>query len=269
MNLNLGKCTISALGIGTFVSLVAAVAPSQAAVIVVPPSLNPGDSFRLAFLTSTTQVPSSVDIDDYNLFVTEAATGGTSAIDTALDIALANVGIDPNSLDWKVIGSTATVDARDNTGTNPTIETGVPIFRLDGASVADNNADLWDGAIDNQILINEEGQDTCTPVLCDPYTGSISDGTPLLFPDGTGPLGGSTASGILIVGVGDPTDAFISVFPFVWIDGGTRGGIAGPYYALSPVLQVPSTSVPEPSLLLGLIGMGGAVLFKRPLSRLK
>ena len=266
MSLNLGKRTISALGIGTFVGLVAAVAPSQAAVIVVPPSLNPGDSFRLAFLTSTTQVPSSVDIDDYNLFVTEAATGGTSAIDTALDIALADVGIDPNSLDWKVIGSTVTVDARDNTGTNPTIETGVPIFRLDGASVADNNADLWDGSIDNQILINEEGQDTCTPISCRPYTGSISDGTRLIVSGGGGALGDTISLGNLLVGVGDPTNSFISTFPFVWIEGGTLSGSPQPYYALSPVLQVPNTSVPEPSLLLGLIGMGGAALFKRPLS---
>jgi len=57
---------------------------------------------------------------------------------------------------WRAIGSTATVDARDNTGTNPLLP-GVPIYLLNDTKLADNNADLWDGSTDNAFNVNEVG----------------------------------------------------------------------------------------------------------------
>ena len=47
----------------------------QAAPITVPTSLNPGDTYRLAFETSTTTDATSTSIADYNTFVTGVATG--------------------------------------------------------------------------------------------------------------------------------------------------------------------------------------------------
>ena len=84
-----------------------AVAPlaSSAAPITVPTDLNVGDQYRLAFVTSTTRNATSFTLSDYNDFVTEAAESVTELL------ALGTT--------WKAIGSTATVDARDNTGTNP------------------------------------------------------------------------------------------------------------------------------------------------------
>ena len=41
--------------------------------IIVPPGLNPGDKYRLVFVTSTTTDATSPDISYYNSFVTNVA----------------------------------------------------------------------------------------------------------------------------------------------------------------------------------------------------
>ena len=47
--------------------------PALAEIISVPPGLEPGDQYRLAFVTSTTMVATSTDIATYNDFVTASA----------------------------------------------------------------------------------------------------------------------------------------------------------------------------------------------------
>lgn len=91
----------------------------------------PGDSYRLAIVTSATTQATSPDISTYNAFVQGLADAAGLGAAT-----------------WKVIGSTATVDARDNTGTNPgTDGTGVAVYLMDGSTLfASGNSDLWDGA---------------------------------------------------------------------------------------------------------------------------
>ncbi|WP_044035277.1 hypothetical protein, partial [Microcystis aeruginosa] len=113
---------------------------AQAALVVVPTGLNPGDQYRLVFVTDGTRDATSTNIDDYNNFVTNEVTG--SPLATALTAA----GFTPSAITWKAIASTDSVAARDNTGTNPS-STGVPIYLIDGNRVANNNADLWDGSI--------------------------------------------------------------------------------------------------------------------------
>jgi hypothetical protein len=73
--------------------------------ITVPTGLNPGDEYRLAFVTSTTRDATSSDITVYNGFVTASANAVTE---------LALLGST-----WTAIASTPTADARDNTNTNP------------------------------------------------------------------------------------------------------------------------------------------------------
>ena len=46
---------------------------SDAAIITVPPGLNPGDTYRLVFVTSLTRDAVSSDIGVYNDFVSTAA----------------------------------------------------------------------------------------------------------------------------------------------------------------------------------------------------
>jgi hypothetical protein len=110
----------------------------KASPIVVPAGLSPGDRYRLAFVAPTyTNLPSA-DIGYYNDYVN--------------NLGFAATGISG----WKAIASTVAVDARDNTGTNHTIETGSPIYLLDGTTkIADNNADLWDRTIQNDISLTE------------------------------------------------------------------------------------------------------------------
>jgi hypothetical protein len=87
---------------------------ARAVPITAPPGLDPGDQYRLAFVTSTLRDATSANIADYNAYVTTVA----NAVPELLALATT----------WTAIGSTASVDARDNTGTNPNVEAGVPIF---------------------------------------------------------------------------------------------------------------------------------------------
>ena len=141
------------------------------AAIPVPTGINPatgvdwakGDVYRLAFHTSASRTAEETDIAVYNEWVQGLANAST----------VYDIGAD-DGVTWKVIGSTTAVDARDNTGTNPTVETGCPILLLDGTTiVANDNADLWDHSIQNIINLTEQG----TVWAYWPWTGSYWDGT--------------------------------------------------------------------------------------------
>ena len=91
-----------------------------------PEDVGFGEQFRVLFITSTRNGSSST-IDDYNQHAINDAGAGHSAIRAYKD-------------GFRVIASTASVDARDNAGLTGT---GVKIYWLDGATkVADNYADL-------------------------------------------------------------------------------------------------------------------------------
>jgi len=133
-----------------------------AAIITQPTSLSPGDTYRLAFVTSTARDATSTNIADYNTHVTLAA----NAIP-----ALASLGTT-----WTAIGSTATVAARDNTDTVPSTVTGgslgVPIFLLNDTKLVDSNDDLWDGSID--VVLNRTELDTA--IVAQVWTGTTQAG---------------------------------------------------------------------------------------------
>ena len=198
--------------------------------ITVPPDLNPGDEYRLVFVTSTTRDASSPNIADYDRHVTMAAT--------------AVPALDALGTTWNAIGSTSEPggsDARDFTNTNPFTWAGVPMYRLDGVRVADDNADLWDGKIDSPISYTELGTDVSTWV----WTGTWEDGTsdfPFI-------LGGNPGTGTQTVQTGTTSST-----DFDWV--ATRNPefylVSYPLYAISGVLPEPATF----SLLaLGLLGL--------------
>ena len=116
-----------------FATFIVAPLASSAVPITVPTELNPGDQYRLAFVTSTTRDATDTDITLYNAFVSGVANGVTE---------LAALGTT-----WKMIGSTSSIDARDNTDSNPGVSVGVPLFNLADELLADDNADLWDGTL--------------------------------------------------------------------------------------------------------------------------
>ena len=207
------------------------------ALTVIPDDLNPGDQYRLVFLTDNNLFATSSNIDDYNQFVTLDVIGST--LETELTIA----GLTPN---WSVIGSTATVSARDNTETQGS--EGVPIYRLTGERVANDYEDLWNGDILAPILTTPDGNEIETLV----WAGTVQDGT-----IGVSPLGGD-ASGFTTFGVSSFTT-------FRWIN--SAGNVGANFelslYGMSSVLTVPQEepeSVPEPSSILGFITLGGLML---------
>jgi len=106
-------------------------ASSSQACLVLPAGLGPDDPFRLAFVTSGVRNAESTDIADYNAFVSAAANAVPE---------LAALGTD-----WYAVVSTATVDARDNTGTAPPGD--VPVYLLNGTMLATSYNDLWDWSI--------------------------------------------------------------------------------------------------------------------------
>ena len=91
-------------------------------VMLVPRGIGPGDQYRLAFVTSAVRDATSTDINVYNEFVQSVADAAPV--------------VGSWGLEWRVIGSTEAVDARDNTETNPLTDETVPIYRVDGSRYA-------------------------------------------------------------------------------------------------------------------------------------
>ena len=135
-------------------------------ITTVPTNLCAGDQYRLVFVTDDT-ISSGVyhnqtlwsNIETYNDFVTTQANSV---------LELSQLGTT-----WKVIGSTTSVSARVNTGTDPST-TGVPIYSVADTLIAENNADLWDGSIANAIEITQTG--VLLPAGTQIITGTHFDG---------------------------------------------------------------------------------------------
>jgi hypothetical protein len=197
--------------------------------ITVPTDLNVGDTYRLAFVTTTVRDATSTNIADYNAFVTATANGvpELAALGTA----------------WTAIASTSAVAARDNTGTNPTVSAGVPIYRLDNVRIADNNADLWDGSIAQRLAINQNA----TFTDAQPWAGTTAAG----LSDPTFPLGAASAR-----------TGWTAVANSQWIEYPAAYSSSGSLqlYAISGELTV----VPEPgAMALAGCGLGLLALMAR------
>jgi len=215
-----------------------------------PTGLNPGDRFRIAFVTGATTTGSSSDIASYNLFVNTAAGGAT---------------YNGSAVTFYAIGSTATVNAYDNIRSTTMND---PVYLAGGALVAPSitgTSGLWSGALVNRIATDIDG----TVVSPDGggnrtvYTGSLVNGTassePLgyFFP-GRPPLQpaiSETSTGKATGG----TDA-------AWIrdGGGSTTSFSRSLYGISETLTV--APVPEPSTyVMALAGLacGGYSMFRR------
>ena len=125
-----------------------------------PSGVAAGGKFRLLFITSTRGNPLSSNIADYNSYVQARAANGHAVIR-------------PYGAGFRAIGSTASVDARDNTCSTGT---GVPIHWLSGSKVVDDYGDFYDGTWDDESNRRyENGTLTIFPI--DVWTGSDNDGT--------------------------------------------------------------------------------------------
>ena len=127
---------------------------------LIPSGLGPGDHFRLIFLSSATRTAEATDIATYNTWVQGLAANG-------------HTDIQNHSSTFRVVGSTAAVDARDNTSTTGT---GVAIHWLNGDKAADDYEDFYDETWDEEASMRDESGTTVTaPTYV--WTGSDDDGT--------------------------------------------------------------------------------------------
>ena len=195
--------------------------------IKVPPGLNAGDQYRLAFVTTAQTTAQSDDIETYNAFVQATADAAP---------------IGDWNLEWKAIGSTATVSARQNTSTDPINDESVPIFLLDGTQLVPDYASLWHVETDEIFVafdVNEFGERFNFPDFqLSIWTGTGSDGFAFELPGDIpftgGPLGAGTHS---IVGFGN--DSSLARMNTT----SARNSSEIRMYGLSSVL----TAVPEPA----------------------
>ncbi len=130
----------------------------------VPSGLQPGDKFRLLFVTSKSRkAGAQIDIDSYDNFVQDAALNGPASLQ-------------PFGAHFRALASTQAVSARDHTETaNSEFYQGLPIYWLGGGKVADDYADLFDGDWDLNEPRNENGK--AIRLDASVLTGSLSDGT--------------------------------------------------------------------------------------------
>ena len=129
---------------------------------LVPPGLVATDKFRLLFVTSQAGKAENAMISHYDGLVQTAAAGGSPALSAY-------------AAHFKVLASTASVSARDHTGTTPTeFDQGVPVYWLDGDKVADHYGDLYDGDWQSSEPVHETGAAAGSGAV---FTGSNSDGT--------------------------------------------------------------------------------------------
>jgi len=199
----------------------------QAIPIAVPTGLNPGDQYRLAFLTTGTRDAEPIDIAVYNAFVQSTA----DAVPELLSLGAT----------WKAIASTAAVDARDNTGTAADL---TPVYLLNDTILVNNAMDLWNTeSVDllHPLAIDELGQLNIRSQYDRVWTGT--DSTGIASPH---PIGGH-----------DTTYGHYDVVDSTYLDYlGRNSHDTNTYrfYGISQVLTV----VPEPNsfFLLSLAGMG-------------
>ncbi len=191
-----------------------------------------GDTYHLAFTTVATVTQNTGGTGQS---ATDAMWADIANWDAVVQAEGDTVGGGAGaSVTWKVIGSTATVDARDHA-----VVSG-PVYTMQGLPLASNYADMWDGSVANEIT-HIDGTSISSPSYAGlVWTGSLNDGT-----KSGNPLGDTDR----FVDMGDPI-ANSGPVGSQWMRY-TAGGANQDHwrpasvYGLSEALQV--TVVPEPS----------------------
>ena len=210
---------------------------------LVPQGLGVGDRFRLIFISSGTRNGASSDIADYNTFVQTAAAAG-------------HADIQQYSSTFRVVGSTADVDARDNTATTYTADDkGVAIYWLGGNKVVDDYEDFYDGDWDDEANAKDESGSNRTTSFGThyPYTGSDHDGTEAFSGTSSRALGASS------VQVGQPNSSTSGNGP-LRSAASTGNASTRPLYGLSGVFVVAVMAVTSDDATLSALSLSGITL---------
>jgi hypothetical protein len=156
--------------------------------ISTPHGLNPGDQFRIVFLTQGVTQATNPNIGYYNTFVNNDASsqaGGNGS----------NVVYNTTALTWSAIGSTYEISAISNIGSF-----GVPVYLASGTLItpSDTSSGLWSGsplAPINQFLTGSGSFGTGV------WTGTLPNGTSA----GSFTLGNSGGMGV-VPGMSEKSD---------------------------------------------------------------
>jgi autotransporter-associated beta strand protein len=119
-----------------------------------------GDTYHLIFISSSEGTTTSDgDIAAWDVNINTIADG--SSLTGVPDV------------NWKALLSTPVVNARDHAVVS------APVYQMDGETkAADNYADMWDGGLDNDVLLDESGAYySLSGAETEVWTGSNADGT--------------------------------------------------------------------------------------------
>ena len=190
-----------------------------------PGAVNVGGKFRLLFVTLTAQNASTTVMDSYNGIIRDSVAAG-------------HTDIRPYSHLFNALGSTAAVDAIDNTKTtHTTTDMGVPIYYLKGAKVADNYSDFYDGTWDSHAPTNELGTSSSAMAV---WTGSQSNGM-----KHANPLGNRTSKTVRMGNPKSTTTGDVLSATLIRNHTFKDRGYPLPFYGLSPVFVVRALEAPD------------------------
>ncbi len=129
---------------------------------LIPSGIQPGGRFRLLFITTNMIPATSGDIATYDAHVRARAAAGHTAIQ-------------PYAQQFRAVGSTASVSARNHAGLTGG---GVPIYWLNGSQVAPNYAGFWSDRWQNWLQPDRRTQGGSPDSHSDwPWTGTATDGS--------------------------------------------------------------------------------------------
>ena len=187
---------------------------------LIPSGLGAGDSFRLLIVTSTRQTAESSTIGDYDTVVQDDVSSN------------GHMAIQSYSANFKMLGCTSTTNAQTNTNTGSS-DTAAPIYWLNGAKVADNYSDLYDGSWDSNAPKYPSGENAPdSGQLSRMFIGCLDNGT-----KSANTLGDGTVSS------GYPGFSGFELSSSVAVNTNTLR-----YYGLSEIFQVASGSNTTPAV---------------------
>lgn len=231
--LNMVACSRGGLALVVAVVLGVGIEASADLIISTPSGLNPGDQFRIVFLTVGTTQATSGDIGYYNTFVNNDAISQAGGIGN-------NVLYGSTVLTWTAIASTNAVSAISNIGSF-----GVPVYLGSGTRItaSDTETGLWSGSLlapINEFLTDPFFYDTSV------WTGTLTTGSSA----GSFTLGSGSGFGSL-PGLSNKSNG-------EWVETeAVPSNFSNNMYGISQVL----TAVPEPATCtMAVAGLAGLAL---------
>ena len=183
-----------------------------------PSGLIGRQKFRLIFITNTGHTPASDDIETITTTSRHRPTPQTLTAPSNPTVLFSEFSGAQQR--WTPV----------TTKTNPNDYTSVPIYWMNGAKIADDYSDLYDGSWDSEMSAGRAGSGASSTSYT-VWTGSANDGTESFFSGASRALGADNVRYGRLNGSGDPIDS---------------GSVAAPgnnrnYYALSNVFVVPNS----------------------------